>query len=210
MLTIKISRRAALLLVVGMLLAIPLGAWASNRFTDVPTTNFHHNNISWLAQAGITQGCGDGTTYCPKDPVTREEMATFLARQSDYLSNTGYSIRKDSDTELPVSAAYADYLTLSNLKAGDYVVVAKGWFNNASTNDVTMDCRIIYGSQSDRQRFLLPAAEAQSMAFTMAVSVVSDGGQVRLQCEPVVANLVAHDLKITAFGLNSLNTAQQP
>ena len=35
--------------------------------------------IDWLASAGITSGCSD-TWFCPRDSVTREQMASFLAR----------------------------------------------------------------------------------------------------------------------------------
>lgn len=47
-------------------------------FTDVgPGT--HAESIGAIAAAGITAGCGVGL-YCPTNPVTREQMATFLAR----------------------------------------------------------------------------------------------------------------------------------
>jgi hypothetical protein len=35
--------------------------------------------INAMAEAGLTGGCGAGK-YCPKDPVTREQMAAFLRR----------------------------------------------------------------------------------------------------------------------------------
>ena len=36
-------------------------------------------DIAWLAETGITAGCG-ATTFCPRSPVTREQMASFLVR----------------------------------------------------------------------------------------------------------------------------------
>ena len=48
-----------------------LGDIAGSLFAD---------EIVWLAQEGITTGCGDGTNFCPNRPVTRAEMATFLTR----------------------------------------------------------------------------------------------------------------------------------
>ena len=43
--------------------------------------NFHEANIDALAAARITAGCqSDPPRYCPNQPVTRAEMATFLAR----------------------------------------------------------------------------------------------------------------------------------
>ena len=38
--------------------------------------------IEWLAESGITQGCGDGL-FCPTHTVTRGQMAAFLRRALD-------------------------------------------------------------------------------------------------------------------------------
>lgn len=48
-------------------------------FSDVPRSNVHRADIAALAQAGITKGCG-GDRYCPDQPITREQMASFLVR----------------------------------------------------------------------------------------------------------------------------------
>ena len=51
------------------------GDLAGNQFID---------EIVWLAQEGITTGCAtDPLRYCPDDPVTRAQMASFLARALD-------------------------------------------------------------------------------------------------------------------------------
>lgn len=47
-------------------------------FTDITTSGFF-NEILWIYYAGITGGCGGGR-YCPSGTVTREQMASFLAR----------------------------------------------------------------------------------------------------------------------------------
>lgn len=46
--------------------------------TDVPTTHPFFRFIEAVAASGITAGCGAGT-YCPDSPVTRGQMAVFLA-----------------------------------------------------------------------------------------------------------------------------------
>ena len=51
----------------------------SQRFQDVPPSNFAYAFIEELARRGITVGCG-GSNYCPNDPVTREQMAAFIMR----------------------------------------------------------------------------------------------------------------------------------
>lgn len=60
-------------------LLIPGVALASHQFSDVTTSNPFHADISALAESGVTSGCGNGK-FCPKDYVTREQMAAFLNR----------------------------------------------------------------------------------------------------------------------------------
>ena len=49
-------------------------------FSDVAPNAWYYNQAAALAASGITAGCGDGTTFCPNQPTTRAQMATFLAR----------------------------------------------------------------------------------------------------------------------------------
>lgn len=48
-------------------------------FDDVPTDHPFFAFIEALAASGITSGCG-GESYCPEAPLTRGQMAVFLAR----------------------------------------------------------------------------------------------------------------------------------
>jgi hypothetical protein len=48
-------------------------------FNDVPTNSPYFQFVEALAAAGITAGCGGGN-YCPDTPVTRGQMAVFLAK----------------------------------------------------------------------------------------------------------------------------------
>lgn len=48
-------------------------------FTDVPLTHPFFRHVEALRASGITSGCGGGR-FCPDDPVTRGQMASFLAR----------------------------------------------------------------------------------------------------------------------------------
>jgi hypothetical protein len=57
----------------------PYAATWDNYFEDLD--GFRHD-IVWVANAGITKGCR-ALRYCPKDPVTRAQMATFLVRALD-------------------------------------------------------------------------------------------------------------------------------
>ena len=51
---------------------------AAATFGDVPPSHPFFRAIEALAGAGITNGCGSGN-FCPEQPVTRGEMAKFLA-----------------------------------------------------------------------------------------------------------------------------------
>jgi ELWxxDGT repeat protein len=48
------------------------------RFTDVPADYWAARFIEQLAADGVTSGCGGGN-FCPDQPITRGEMAVFLA-----------------------------------------------------------------------------------------------------------------------------------
>lgn len=50
-------------------------------FSDVPDGQWYSGLVVHLAEHGITLGCNaEGTRYCPLDPVTRAQMASFLVR----------------------------------------------------------------------------------------------------------------------------------
>ena len=52
---------------------------ATATFADVPTSDSAFAEVEALAASGITGGCGGGN-FCPGNPVTRRQMAIFLAK----------------------------------------------------------------------------------------------------------------------------------
>jgi S-layer homology domain len=52
---------------------------ASATFADVPTSHPFFQYVEAFAATGITGGCGSGN-YCPDKPVTRGQLAVFLAK----------------------------------------------------------------------------------------------------------------------------------
>ena len=52
---------------------------ASATFADVPTSHPLFQFIEALVASGVTAGCGGGD-YCPNAPLTRGQMAVFLAK----------------------------------------------------------------------------------------------------------------------------------
>jgi hypothetical protein len=63
--------------------ALDLPPSTLNPYTDVGNTT-HAADIGAIAAAGITTGCG-GSNYCPFNPVTRAQMASFLTRAFDLV-----------------------------------------------------------------------------------------------------------------------------
>ena len=64
--------------------AIELDATTIDFFSDDDGIT-HEAAINRIANDGITLGCfgGDPTLFCPWDPVTRAQMASFLGRALD-------------------------------------------------------------------------------------------------------------------------------
>lgn len=56
----------------------------------------HEADINRLAYSGITQGCA-GDQFCPKNPVSRGEMASFLARAIPLTDGAGDNYFRDDD-----------------------------------------------------------------------------------------------------------------
>lgn len=55
-------------------------AVTETRFDDVDADSFHAAFIERMAELGVTEGCGDGSGFCPDRSVSRAQMAAFLSR----------------------------------------------------------------------------------------------------------------------------------
>ena len=83
--------RSFLLAAVAALVLLPAAALAADRFgDDVPPA--HQAGVGWVADTGVTAGCRDGSDYCPRDAVTRDQMATFMHRLSGHASGVAPSV----------------------------------------------------------------------------------------------------------------------
>jgi hypothetical protein len=83
----RLPRRFLPLALVALLVALlPLALLAATPFNDL-TGGVHDANIEAIYNAGITRGCDPNVSYCPTDLVTREEMASFLARTAGLGDN---------------------------------------------------------------------------------------------------------------------------
>jgi glucose/arabinose dehydrogenase len=72
---------------------------ATGVFDDVQLDYWAADWIEQLAEEGITSGCGGGS-YCPTNPVTRDQMAVLLLRAkhgSDYVPPDATGVFNDVD-----------------------------------------------------------------------------------------------------------------
>jgi hypothetical protein len=88
------------------------GSVPPSGFRDVPPGHLFENDIGWLAAAGITRGCNPplNDLFCPDNPVTREQMATFLVRAlslppstNEPFADTGTSVHRTDIRALAAS-----------------------------------------------------------------------------------------------------------
>ena len=79
----RFGRKTKIAVLVAVFLLVATAAVAQTGFGDTSGNPFE-DDIDWLADAGITNGCGGGD-YCPDDPVTRAEMAAFMHRFFTYI-----------------------------------------------------------------------------------------------------------------------------
>ena len=110
------KRTRIVVVAVAALLAIPMVAIAADRFNDVPDTNIFHDDIAWLADAGVTAGCNPPANdeFCPEDAVKRQQMAAFMRRFAQYLGAEDGIV---SEADNAATAGDAD--TLDDYNASD-------------------------------------------------------------------------------------------
>ena len=79
-------------------------------FTDVPCSSGFAPWIYELVAEGITGGCGDGTTYCPADPVKRQQMAVLLLRTLEGAAYAPPACTTASFTDVPCDNPFAPWV----------------------------------------------------------------------------------------------------
>ncbi|MEM9467886.1 MAG: S-layer homology domain-containing protein [Actinomycetota bacterium] len=98
------------LAIIAIVVAGSSAAFAGSVFSDVDDDRFYADAAAWAKDNGITFGCGDGTTFCPDDPVTRGENITFAKRYDDNIVQPALQeINDDMDAMITV-VAYANIM----------------------------------------------------------------------------------------------------
>ena len=78
-------------------------------FADVPASNWAYGYIHAIRDGGITTGCGNNH-YCPKDNVTRDQMAAFLIRATEGNPQTNLCAAGPPYSDVPANAWYCSHV----------------------------------------------------------------------------------------------------
>ena len=90
-------------------------------FTDVASGNFYPY-IETVLHNNVTAGCGDGTTFCPSNPVTRQEMAVFLLKAFESPGYAPPACITPAFVDVPCSSLFGP------------------WINELVARDITAGC----------------------------------------------------------------------
>jgi S-layer homology domain len=143
-------RRGAAALIVGLAILLPASALAViSPFGDVDGTNPFYTNILNMANSGITSGCGGGN-FCPKDPITREQMAAFLNRAAPRATSKNFSTPLgNTPGGKAADGGTVASLTVTSLK-NEYLFLTTAFFTITYPGGVvTLPCENGYRFQVD-------------------------------------------------------------
>jgi hypothetical protein len=79
-------------------------------FTDVPCSSGFAPWINELVAEGVTGGCGAGTTFCPTDPVKRQQMAVLLIRTLEGSAYAPPACDNPIFTDVPCDNPFAPWV----------------------------------------------------------------------------------------------------
>lgn len=193
------KRRRLIIGAVALMLVVPTSAYAGHYFTDVPSDYTFHNEITWLADAGVTRGCNPpaNTEFCPDDGVTRGQMAAFMERFYNNLvpdpAGIGFTGRSTSATPHAGNGAVLQ-LDLDIPASGVLVLEANAEVSNLTDFDVAA-CGINTGgsptfAQANSWRTIDLTASLVATCTTSTMISVSAGSQlarlVLVEGEPTI------------------------
>jgi hypothetical protein len=142
LLTINITRRHLVFLVLAFLMIVPLAAYAGSVFDDVDDTDTHIDGITFMKDSGVSVGCDANNNYCPQDNVTRAQMATFMYRLSGNDPATAPSV-------VAASAAEADSATTADAAATAALAADSDALEGYAASDLVRASFATTGSQGD-------------------------------------------------------------
>ena len=196
----SLRRLPIVAILVATAIAFPLGAIASHQFSDVPSTSTFHTDIAVIKAVGLSKGCGGGK-FCPKDFVTREQMAAFLNRLGAFQEGADPIVNADrldgldaaalsrvaatyenTTYQVPKAPTWGEYMGMDFDAPMDGFVVV-----NASVTVLNFNCStscVVFGrlfgtSQAGvRQQMWIAAPSYAVMSLTAVIPVVKGGNHL--------------------------------
>ncbi len=135
-------------------------------FADVPSDAWHAPDVARLAASGITEGCGDGTVFCPDERTSRAQMAVFLGRATS-LQTAEPSVGIDSLSPPVVQGGFEVTITFSAPVTG-FELDDVGVVNGTATH--------LSGDGADYRATIEPAADGTVVVRVPESSARAVGG----------------------------------
>ena len=114
---------------------------AASTFADVNEGHTHEDGISWLVATGVTAGCA-ANLYCPDDPVTRDQMATFMHRLSGNADGVDPSVDAATLQGLTVEEIQQGVETDPGDEAGPQLEILAGEVTGRTTGDPSVSANV--------------------------------------------------------------------
>jgi hypothetical protein len=136
--------------------ALEIDHTSSDYFSDDRASVFE-SDINALARVGITRGCNppQDTAYCPNEPISRAQMATFLARALE-IASTGTTTTSrppatsTTTTTTPTSGAFQEQGGVVVMEV-ESVPLADGWARRTDVDGYTGSAYYYRTAESTRQ-----------------------------------------------------------
>jgi hypothetical protein len=109
----------------------------------VDDTNTFHDDISWLADAGVTLGCNPpaNANFCPEDNVTRGQMSAFMRRFAAYLGAEDGTVSNADDAQTLAGFTPPQLVNVTGNPAGSGLVTLNS-FTNASIQQISVNAPV--------------------------------------------------------------------
>ncbi len=166
-------------------------------FTDVPSGGNFYPFVENVLHNGVTAGCGDGTTFCPGDSVTRQQMAVFLLKAKEGAGYTPPACVTPVFGDVPCASPFAP------------------WVNELAARGITAGCgdgsNFCPTDPTNRQQmavFLLKTKEGSSYTPPACTTQVFDDVPCASPFAPWINELVARAVTVGCGGNNYCPTNQ--
>jgi S-layer homology domain len=162
-------------------------------FNDVPASSPFCSYIEELSRRGITGGCGGGN-FCPADPVTRQQMAVFLVKAVDAVTQSEAFHIVGTAGEPPFQNGWHNFgggfSTGGFFKDALGIVHLKGNLTGGTGNGST--AFTLPEGYRPAEALVIPAAGGVAGPVAANVAVLQDG-QLQPTCQGLVACAIGMD-----------------